>query len=329
MIRHKRSAFTLIEMLVVIAVIITLMGLLLPAIQKARESANRTKCQSNLRQLGLAATLAAGTYGQRLPPLFGTYGGRATAAGLVNLNNPTGAYPASVFFHLLPYVEQKSAYDRIPPIFDYGMGMMTMAPDPIFGPLSPLGCSAMVTVSVYVCPSDSSGAINGTWTDSMANAWGITNYAANFLVFGAPGNPNVPAAFQGVSKLPDSIPDGTSQTILFAEKFAVCNNAAVQGGSLWSWPPAFMDATNNYAAVVGFSPGSPGFANFGFFQRQPVPGACDPYLAQSAHTGGINVCLADGSVRCVTANVTPATWKAALTANSGTPADLLGPDWID
>src|SRR4051794_37454374 len=129
---RNRPAFTLIEMLVVIAIIVTLMGLLLPAIQKAREAANRTKCQSNLRQLGLAAIQCHDAF-KRLPPVFGVYGGKSTARGLVNLNNPTGAYPASAFYHLLPYVEQKGAYDRLPPFFDYGMGMMMMAPDPLFG----------------------------------------------------------------------------------------------------------------------------------------------------------------------------------------------------
>jgi prepilin-type N-terminal cleavage/methylation domain-containing protein len=334
--RYKRSAFTLIEMLVVIAIVVTLMGLLLPAIQKAREAANRAKCQSNLRQIGLAATQCHDQY-RRLPPLFGVYGGKGTAAGFVSLNNPTGAYPASLFFHILPYVEAKSAYDRIPPFFDYSMGMMMMAPDPIFGPPSAVnsatGCSAMLTVPVYVCPSDSSGAVSGTWTDSMGNAWAVTNYAANFLVFGAPGSPSIPAAFQGLGRLPDSVPDGTSQTIFFTEKLAVCNSAGgAQGGSLWSWPPAFPDATNNFAAVVGFAPGSAGpplYANYGLYQQQPIPGACDPYLAQTPHTGGINVCLGDASVRSVTGNVTAATWRAALTANSGTPADVLGPEWND
>jgi prepilin-type N-terminal cleavage/methylation domain-containing protein/prepilin-type processing-associated H-X9-DG protein len=335
MLRAKRSAFTLIEMLVVIAIIVTLMGLLLPAIQKARESANRTRCLSNLRQLGVAAVQAHDTY-KRLPPLFGTYAGRSTALGLVSLNNPTGAYPSSVFFHLLPFVEQKAAYDRIPPIFDYGSGNFMMAPDPMFGPPSVVnssdGCSGMLAVAVYLCPSDSSGAVGGLWTDGMGNGWGVTNYAANFFVFGAPSNLTSPAAFMGTAKLPDSIPDGVSQTIFFAEKYAVCNNAAAQGGSLWAWPPAFPNAANNFAAVVGFAPGAigpPANANYGYYQRQPVPGACDPYLAQSPHTGGINVCMGDGSVRAVTANVTAPTWRAALTANSGYPADVLGTDWID
>src|SRR5262245_65729639 len=108
----RRRGFTLIELLVVIAIIAILIGLLVPAVQKVRESANRIQCVNNLKQLGLAAHNYHDTH-KHLPPAIGYY---PTAT-----NGVFGSY----FFHLLPYVEQD-------PLFRSALGSVPFPPP--YGP---------------------------------------------------------------------------------------------------------------------------------------------------------------------------------------------------
>jgi prepilin-type N-terminal cleavage/methylation domain-containing protein len=95
--RVIRPAFTLVELLVVIAIIATLIGLLLPAVQSAREASRRSQCSNHLKQVGLAA-LGYESAQRRLPPQFGWSG-----------ENSTGGI-GTVFFHLLPYLERNPLY---------------------------------------------------------------------------------------------------------------------------------------------------------------------------------------------------------------------------
>jgi prepilin-type N-terminal cleavage/methylation domain-containing protein/prepilin-type processing-associated H-X9-DG protein len=109
----RRKAFTLIELLVVIAIIAVLIGLLLPAVQKVREAANRMSCTNNLKQLGLAAQNYHGVFG-KFPP--GVNLPAATAKVANGASTPGPQVPGqsfSLFEALLPYIEQDNIYKAL------------------------------------------------------------------------------------------------------------------------------------------------------------------------------------------------------------------------
>ena len=124
-------------------------------------------------------------------------------------------------------------------------------------------------------------------------------------------------------------PDGTSATLLFAEKLQVCGSGpgSIQNywfgseygnSAAWYWAPVItgaeqLTASGQYAGG-DFLP-----ANLG-----AAPDRCNPFAPSGAHAGGILVALADGSVRNVGAGIRPATWWAACTPASG---EMLGNDW--
>lgn len=301
-----RPGFTLIELLVVIAIIAVLIGLLLPAVQQVREAAARAQCANNLHQLGLAVHNAHDV-ADRLPPAIGWFP--------VSTNTPGNGY-GNPFFHLLPYVEQTALYQKstlpFPPSWR----------DSSFGGLS------TTPLKIYVCPSDPtvlSPGLAARGPLGQADRWAAGCYAANVQVFGVVGNSltGTVLTYQGFSRIPASFTDGTSQTILFAEKYASCG----RGGSLWdAYDSAPPGVTFPYQPLLAnqFAFGNAAVGPGSLFQLRPNSSVCNPAVAQTAHSGGIQVGLADGSVRNVNSGVSGATWWAAFTPAAG---DLLGSDW--
>src|SRR5262245_11258089 len=200
--RPTRPAFSLIELLVVIAIIAVLIGLLLPAVQGVREAANRAKCENNLKQLGLAAHMAHDA-NRKLPPALGWYPGAASGA-----NGPA-------VFHLLPYLEQDNLFKS--------------SPRDAAGNYSSVDTTGQkksyaAGVPVFVCPSDpgvgADGAVDLGEEMPQLPRWGAACYAANYAALGGgydgDGNPD---RWQGAATIPGSFVDGTSTTVLFAEKY--------------------------------------------------------------------------------------------------------------
>ena len=312
-----RRGFTLIELLVVIAIIAILIGLLVPAVQKVREAANRIKCSNNLKQLGLAAHNYHDSQGH-LPPGIGYY-------------PPAGGAFGTYFFHLLPYLEQEALYRS-------ALGSVRFPlPD---GPTTLLypGNKNVYSqpVPIFLCPSDPSVGPDGIVTVN-GYSFGASCYAPNGLVSGRKDPPSP----QGRARFAD-IPDGTSNTILHAEKYARCSNTVMvpafrDGGNAWAysggpflWQPAPMTPLR-----AGFGPafairgfvalGAPDAIREGsIFQVRPTPGNCDPTRASTAHAGGILVGLAEGSVRTLAPTMSGTTWWAALTPEGG---EVPGSDW--
>lgn len=299
----KRSGFTLIELLVVIAIIAILIGMLLPAVQKVREAAARTQVRNSLKQIALACGSANDQH-HRLPPMY--------TGGTSNyIKNGYG----TVFFFLLPFVEQDTVF-----LEQGGAGYVApnawKTPAPGYTP-NPNTPAAQLPMKLFQSTMDSTapdGTVSLTTNPDPNGAsytapFGITNFAANYQAFGAP-------AWDSNARLGLSFKDGTSNTILFATKYAVCGNGTITGASAWAGFPE----SSTHIAMPMFA-----FFNYSTPQISPRHGIdCDYTRPQAFSSGGAQVALADGSARDVNPSVDPAVWQALCTPNA---RDYVPAEW--
>ncbi len=312
---RSRMAFTLIELLVVIAIIAVLIGLLLPAVQKVREAANRIKCNNNLKQL----TLAMHSYhdvNKILPP-----GTRR------KIDDPTYVGPGEWYddhgwySRMGPYVEQDNWFRLI----NYDKSFSDEVND----------AARRFKMQVFACPDD--GLKQNEWPSSnWARIRG--NYVVNF------GNTNygqttkagvtfggAPFSFVKSSKFAD-ITDGLSNTLMMAEIITVGDTGVNWGGPLsdfstslggqtfeaWLTPNSSVwDDVARVCPPNSALNGIPGCNYIGDNEQTRN----QSFASRSKHPGGVNASFGDGSVHFFSNTINLATWRALATSRGGETVD--------
>jgi prepilin-type N-terminal cleavage/methylation domain-containing protein len=309
---NRRSAFTLIELLVVIAIIAVLMGLLLPAVQKVREAASRLSCQNNLKQIGLGLHNYHSTY-QTLPP-------GSNSAGF------------TVVALLLPFVEQNNVYQLI---------NFNGSPDDPVANGVPYG----TPIKMLICPSDPFS----TLPPGMGGNNYFANYGDNINFFGNQTVANGTFALRdnGIPLL--KITDGTSNTAAFSELLKGDFNNAVYSKADWinlSSVGLPTTADQAYSICQSANPQNLSYQCFssgGEWLSDDSTGTAYTHVvppnttncvwlanltfaitASSAHPGGVNLLVCDGSVHFVQNSISLTTWRALGTRSGG---EVIGSDF--
>lgn len=296
------SAFTLVELLVVIAIIGILVGLLLPAVQAAREAARRMSCSNHMRQLGLATHNYESSF-KRLPAA-----GQGTNYGVVPAGTTFNRH--SVFTSLLPYIEQSSIYQQ----FDLGNFYNASA--------SNIAASKQA-VPIFLCPSNS---IRPQSLDS--SGFGCTDYTPIYYVDLDPvtalrnNNLRADGGLNGNWSRIAEITDGLSNTVFFGED--VGRDELMQPNHIYIDP---VDGMKRRIWRWADPDSAIGVSKLLNNNRTPIGGPasclwninnCGPFDELfSQHPGGLHVALGDGSVRFLSDSTGAAPLRSLLTRSGG------------
>jgi prepilin-type N-terminal cleavage/methylation domain-containing protein/prepilin-type processing-associated H-X9-DG protein len=306
----RERGFTLIELLVVIAIIAILIGLLLPAVQKVREAAARTKCANNLHQMAIACHNYHDVNG-KLPP----------GVNYPPVQTPNYFYYWSWMAMIMPYIEQDNLYKQADtwqrmggyhywPWGDFWNGYSSAQPNPALSKV----------MSTYNCPMDVRTLVNSSTDDGYGGKM-VVAFTAYEGVNGITGDfGHLPANgcmfFRSDIRL-TQITDGTSNTFLIGERppsqdlyygwwFAGAgwDGSGVGDVVLGSYEQGYANALGCPQSKLGFQPGN-------------VNNPCDQVHFWSLHTNGANFAKADGSVRFETYGMSQAVLNAMCTRNGG------------
>ncbi len=306
----RRAGFTLIELLVVLAIIGVLVALLLPAVQKVREAANRTKCANNLKQIGVGIHHFHDAYGT-LPP---------SRICHVNQTDLTGSWAAWTVL-LMPFIEQDNLYkqwDLSRPYFEQSAGARESTVDLYFCPsrLSPYRVSIDNSYDRFDGGGPDSNFYPGALGDYACASGDRLGYTGVFDSADANGA-MIEADAQVVARRVtswrsrtslNSLTDGTSNTILIGEKHVdpamygqgIADFAAYHGG---------ITSACNVARV-----GGPGFP----LALDPFSPALQPErVFGSYHPGVVQFVMGDGSVRGIPKDIDPQTLRLLIVRNDG------------
>ncbi len=308
---NNRRGFTLIELLVVIAIIAILVALLLPAVQQAREAARRSQCKNNLKQMGLALHNFHDTF-NRMPG--GARDGHGDDA-LTSCCRASNVHGWSWKYHILPYIEQA-------PLWELGQ-------NPSHGTAE--NDVARVGVAAYYCPSRRP-------VQSYGSGFFRADYCGNGGERGTagtrePGSVGEKGFFvqtDFAERRFADVKDGLSNTIMAGEKALHPDRHGSEGGdnerwnnSGWDedcirWGAAVNSAGDEYGLVPLPDERTPrsghNFVDIGGRSW----GDWHPFWG-SAHAGGANVVLGDGSVRMVSYNISDVIMRRLSLIRDGEP----------